>query len=129
MIFPLKDGTEWTLTPELYALFDEHYPLIDIDVELKKMQTWLTFNDSRRKTARGMKKAINHWLGNESIPKARRMKAPSNKIPQYEKQMGTWLRSMKTVSDIESNQSFVTLLSDPDVRAWAESVNVLVKEV
>ena len=128
MNFPLKDGTDWTLTPELYSLFDEHYPHIDIDVELKKMHTWLTFNDNRRKTARGMKKAINHWLSNDSIPKAKRMQAPNNKIAQYEARMGTWLRTA-TLETIENNESFKTLLSDPDMRAWAENVQPLVKEV
>ena len=127
MIFPLKDGTEWALTPELYNLFDEHYPLIDIDVELKKMQTWLTFNDSRRKTARGMKKAINHWLSNDSIPKAVR-KPKIDNTAQYEAQCGAWLRSVQ-IDDLESNYGFLKRLEVPEFRVWAESVNGLVKGI
>ena len=125
MIFPLKDGTEWELTPDLYALFDQHYPHIDIDAELKKMCTWLTFNDSRRKTARGMKKAINHWLGNDSIPKAQR-KPVSDKAKQYDSQCGPWLRGA-SLQELSNSDRFKQMLKVPGFRAWAENENVFVK--
>ena len=58
MNFPLKDGTDWTLTPELYSLFDEHYPHIDIDVELKKMREGLVTEEELQRSKNKMRSSF-----------------------------------------------------------------------
>ena len=131
MIFPLKSGEEWTLTPDKYKLIDERFPLIDIDIELEKLKTWLLFNENRQKTARGMMKTIGHWMSNDSIPKARRrpMTAPSHNKAKWDKGVKPWLESKTSLAEIEANQSFVAMLSGPEFRVWAERTNPLVKEI
>jgi len=127
MIFPLKDGTEWELTEARYKLVNDRFPLIDVDIELDKFKTWLLFNESRQKTARGMMRAIGHWMSNDSIPKAQR-KPVSDKAKQYDSQCGPWLRGA-SLQELSNSDRFKQMLKVPGFRAWAEDVNSLVKEV
>jgi len=125
MIFPLKDGTEWELTEDKYKLVNDRFPLIDIDAELDKFKTWLLFNESRQKTARGMMRAIGHWMSNDSIPKAQR-KPVSDKAKQYDSQCGPWLRGA-SLQELSNSDRFKQMLKVPGFRAWAEKENVFVK--
>lgn len=58
----LKDNTTYTLSDEDYIFFQNHYPTVDIDSELRTMQAWCYSNPSKRKTRRGAKSFINAWL-------------------------------------------------------------------
>lgn len=62
--FILKNSTYWYLSKMLYNNYKQTYTNIDVDHELKKMQSWLLSNESKRKTAKGMPKFINNWLSN-----------------------------------------------------------------
>ena len=127
MIFPLKDGTEWKLTEARYKLVNDRFPLIDVDIELDKFKTWLLFNESRQKTARGMMRAIGHWMSNDSIPKAKR-KPVSDKSKQWDSQCNPWLKSKETtLLELTGSDRFKQMLKVPGFRAWAENENVFVK--
>lgn len=60
--FILKTGGAWYLSLELYENYKNAYSKIDVDMQLKKMQSWLMSNPPKRKTANGMPKFINSWL-------------------------------------------------------------------
>ena len=38
------------------------YPLVDVEQELKKMQSWCLSNPQKRKTASGITRFANSWL-------------------------------------------------------------------
>ena len=61
--FTLKGGQFWTLTQEKYDEFKKTYPNHDLDAEFRKMIEWCKCNPYRRKTASGMCRFINSWLG------------------------------------------------------------------
>ena len=58
----LKNGTTYELSDEDYIFFQNHYPDIDIDKELREMEAWTFSNPQKRKTRRGAKTFINAWL-------------------------------------------------------------------
>ena len=58
----LKDGTEYELSAEDYIFYQNHYPDVDIDAELREMAAWCFSNPQKRKTRRGAKTFINAWL-------------------------------------------------------------------
>lgn len=58
----LKDGTTFELSAEDYIYFQNHYPDVDIDKELREMEAWTFSNPQKRKTRRGAKTFINAWL-------------------------------------------------------------------
>ena len=130
MKFPLKNGKEWELPPELYDLIDRKFPLVDIDIELDKLQTWLLFNDNRRGKAAGMKRRIYNWMSSDRFGTQAKRKPKVDKTVDWEKGRGEWLREPnKTKAQLMANRGFVDSLKDPEFRAWAEDVNSLVKEV
>jgi len=58
----LNNGELWEPSAEDLAVWSGAYPNLDIDAELKKMDSWCHSNPARRKTKRGIKKFINGWL-------------------------------------------------------------------
>jgi len=58
----LKDGTIYQMNDQDHTYFQDLYPKVDIDQELRNMEGWAYSNPSRRKTRRGAKKFINSWL-------------------------------------------------------------------
>ena len=58
----------------------------------------------------------------------KKMQAPKHK-PNISDGVKAWLDEAKTADDIKANKSFMALLSNPNIRAAAEMVNPLVKEV
>ena len=58
----LKNGRDWQ--PEIIDLtvWRKAYPNINIETELRKMESWCYSNPSKRKTPSGVKKFINSWL-------------------------------------------------------------------
>ncbi len=62
--FILKNKNYWYLSKLLYENYKQTYSNIDVDYELKKMQSWLLSNQEKRKTEKGMPKFINNWLSN-----------------------------------------------------------------
>lgn len=66
MAFPISgagDVKEWQLTSDLVARMVEAYPAADVLAECKKALAWIVANPSRRKTAFGMPRFLNSWMG------------------------------------------------------------------
>ena len=61
----LNDKTEYEITEEDVAAWQELYQAVDIMQELRKMKGWADANPSRRKTRGGIKRFINAWLAKE----------------------------------------------------------------
>lgn len=61
--FNIRDGGEWQLPDDLRATLAEAFPDRDIDTELAKARAWCACNPAGRKTARGMPRFLNNWLG------------------------------------------------------------------
>jgi hypothetical protein len=55
---------EWILPATKLAEWSEAYPDLDVLAEMRKARQWCVDNPTRRKTARGMTKFLNGWLGN-----------------------------------------------------------------
>jgi hypothetical protein len=59
---PLVDGTEYGVPQKLYDEYIKAYPGVTVMAQLSKMRTWLLSNPTRRKTRKGITRAINSWL-------------------------------------------------------------------
>lgn len=64
MVFP-TDGKqrEWALTDPFVAQMREAFPTLDVMAEMRKAKAWILANESKRKTAAGMPRFLNSWLG------------------------------------------------------------------
>lgn len=61
----LNDKTEYGVTIEQVAMYQELYPAVDIMQQLRHMKGWLFANPDRRKTKKGINRFINTWLQKE----------------------------------------------------------------
>jgi hypothetical protein len=61
-VFPIKGGS-WRMKRANLETFARTFPNIDLDVELQKAATWCESNPRKQKTAQGMLRFINLWLG------------------------------------------------------------------
>jgi len=83
MVFPLikKDG-EFAIFQKDIDEWQESFPGIDVEIDLKVCRQWSVDNPSRRKTRNGIRKHISGWLAKEQDRKGRELgnavKPPSN---------------------------------------------------
>ena len=59
---PLNDGTVFQVVQEEIDRWQETFPAVDVLQELREMRLWCDANPTKRKTARGIRKFIIHWL-------------------------------------------------------------------
>lgn len=80
MTFPIKDGKEWKLPPELYQTLKADFAPrgVDVDLELIKARNHVLIDPKCRKTARGMVKYLTDWMP-RSIEFAKRNSNGSSK--------------------------------------------------
>ena len=62
IMIPLADGTYFDVPEDKISLWQQAYPSVNIDQELKKIIAWCDANPTKRKTRRGVTKFINSWL-------------------------------------------------------------------
>jgi uncharacterized protein YdaU (DUF1376 family) len=62
---PLREGGEFQVRQSLVAELEPLYPAVDVPATLNEMKAWLILNVDRRKTRRGVRKFIGHWLQSE----------------------------------------------------------------
>lgn len=62
---PLLDGTEYGITQEEAGKDAQAYPAVDVMLEYRKMERWLSSNPTKKKTRRGIRRFINGWLEKE----------------------------------------------------------------
>ena len=64
MVFPCvgKDAKSWNLTEPFLAIQRQAFPDLDVMRESRKALAWVVANSSKRKTAGGMPKFLNHWF-------------------------------------------------------------------
>lgn len=61
-VYILRGGRAWRLPGKTLRRYRRTFPLLDIDSELIKAQSWIADNKSRRKTENGMKRFLTNWL-------------------------------------------------------------------
>ena len=59
---PLNDKTFYDVPSDKITLWQETYPAVDVEQELRRMIAWLDSNPTKRKTRRGIERFINNWL-------------------------------------------------------------------
>lgn len=59
---PLKDGKNFTIPEADVKQWEDLYPLVNVQQELKLMLGWLQGNPQKRKTMAGIKRFIHAWL-------------------------------------------------------------------
>jgi hypothetical protein len=84
-VFVLKGEKQWHLPPAKLGEYRKAYSGIDIEAELYKSAQWLVDNPAKRKTADGMLRYINGWLGRAKPPQAKKDK-PRPFAPQVEEE-------------------------------------------
>jgi hypothetical protein len=62
--FPVVNskGPLWTVTPEMMMDWQQDFPHLDIEKEVRKARAWCVANVQKRKTARGMPKFLVGWF-------------------------------------------------------------------
>lgn len=65
LTIPLVDKTEFEVTNDDVALWQDAYPAVDVIGELKRMRVWCFDNPAKRKTRRGVRSFISRWLSRE----------------------------------------------------------------
>jgi hypothetical protein len=61
----LNDKTEYHVSSEQAQHWQELFPGVDVEQELRKMVAWCEANPTRRKTRKGVQKFITGWLSRE----------------------------------------------------------------
>lgn len=61
-VWILKDGSEYELPQDLYAELKTTFPEEDVDDLLRKCIAWSRFNESNRKTRKGIRRHIYGWI-------------------------------------------------------------------
>ena len=74
ILIQLNDKTFYNVPLEKISLWENTYPSVDINQELKKMAAWCDSNSTRRKTRRGIERFINNWLSRTQDSGKRREK-------------------------------------------------------
>jgi hypothetical protein len=81
----LNDKTEYHVSTEQAQHWQELFPGVDVEQELRKMVAWCEANPTRRKTRKGVQKFITGWLSREqdsgrTLPAGRKgQEAPPSK--------------------------------------------------
>lgn len=65
ILLPLNDRTFYDVPTDKIATWQQAYPAVDVEQQLKRMIAWLESNPNRRKTRRGINAFINTWLSRE----------------------------------------------------------------
>jgi len=73
-------GEEVPITQAQVDDYSATYPAVDVMQQLREMRRWLLDNSDQRKTAGGMARFVNRWLGREQ-DKAGRLPANANLFP------------------------------------------------
>ena len=58
----LETGEEWQPKDTDIIQWQKTYVLVDVFLELAKMESWLDANPAKRKTKKGIKRFVNSWL-------------------------------------------------------------------
>lgn len=63
MVFPVLGGESWSLSESKATEYESTYVGLDVNAELRKALQWLRDNPRNVKTASGMPRFLNNWLG------------------------------------------------------------------
>lgn len=62
ILLPLVDKSFYDVPLDKITLWQETYPAVDVEQELRRMIAWLDSNPTKRKTRKGIDRFINNWL-------------------------------------------------------------------
>ena len=65
LVLPLAGGKEFPIYRENVDFWQESYPAVDVDQELREMKAWCIANPQKRKTEKGIGNFIINWLSKE----------------------------------------------------------------
>lgn len=78
---PLNDGNQYLVLKTDVYTWEELYPAVNVQQELRNMKGWLIANKAKRKTRRGIPRFINSWLKKEQ-DKGGVLRGQSGKVQQ-----------------------------------------------
>jgi hypothetical protein len=94
--FFLRNGKTWNLPQPLLDSMQEAHPGIDVEAEMRKAALWCQTNPGKAKTAAGMPRFLNSWIG----------------------------RQAKTAPKEQEQTSLRDMMPTPDPEAWAYAAQV-----
>lgn len=65
ILLPLNDKSFYDVPLNKISMWQQAYPVVNIEQELHRICAWLESNPSRRKTRKGIDRFINNWLSRE----------------------------------------------------------------
>jgi hypothetical protein len=88
--WPTRDGKRvWELGKELYLKLVDTHLGVDVPYELRKAHFWLSQDDKRLKTIRGMPTFLSNWLGRSAPSQGHGDPAPAPYFNRLTLQTGT----------------------------------------
>ena len=127
--FKIKGAKLWTLTQEYYDELIQTYPLHDVEGEMRKAKIWCRqIGASRRKTAKGMQRFLNGWVGrSEATGHVTKdpERSPSEMIydRNLKEKIEFWSNLIHDwpVEKLRSNKSFMSAYKTyPEFREWVQ---------
>ena len=97
---PLNDGSDYVVTLKQLSEWQELYPAVDVEQQLRQMKGWLDANPKKRKTKAGIARFRTSWLAREqdrggtrgyAAPPA----APVNESQRVHDELADWLEDMR----------------------------------
>lgn len=97
LTIPLNDGTDYPITQEYIDQMQQLFPAVDVPQQFRSMAAWCINNPSRRKTKRGIKAFVNHWLSNAQDRGQRypRQNQTAANLHDSYRMMGEWANEQK----------------------------------
>ena len=65
LTLPLIGGKEYPVTRDNVVFWQDTYPAVNVDQQLREMKAWLIANPAKRKTEKGIANFIINWLSKE----------------------------------------------------------------
>lgn len=100
-----KDGA-FGVTAKMMATWQEAYPGVNVEMELRKCQQWNDADTKRRKTRGGIQRHIVSWLSRAQDKGSSRTYVP-NQAQQFQQQAGIPIRSRREMSNLQAGWEFI----------------------
>lgn len=97
----LNDKSEY---PVLYSKVEEYenlYPAVDVQQQLRNMKGWLNSNPTKRKTKSGINRFINSWLAREQDKGGSKVITVANTGQQSNKSSNRALQKLREMGEIK----------------------------
>ncbi|MGN0695059.1 MAG: DNA replication protein [Lentihominibacter sp.] len=97
----LNDKSEYPVSYSKVEEYQELYPAVDVQQQLRNMKGWLNSNPTKRKTKSGINRFINSWLAREQDKGGSKVITVANTGQQSNKSSNRALQKLREMGEIK----------------------------